>query len=149
MPTVFIANLAVILPSRFAAGDICNETAAEMLNEIQLRRIKSRLRYLIQRGDIAPEELQAKALVLLEGDLVPYATQDDDDTEGDPVYLEALAMARELIVGRMAQEGLPPPKGLDTHAKALVDGMPDIQEKARLRIEARYNAASAAIGGIV
>jgi hypothetical protein len=54
-------------------------------------------------------------------------------------------MARDLIVQRMAQQGLPPPKGLDEHAKALVKGLPELQERARLRIEARYKAASAVI----
>lgn len=146
MSTVFIANLAVILPIRFAAGDTIDEIPAEVLNEIQLRRIKSRLRYLLQKGDIAYDELQTKAEALVLEDLVPYATQDDDETEDDPIYQEALAMARELIVGRMAKEGLLPPKGLDNHARALVDGMPALLEKARLRIEARYNAAAAAIG---
>lgn len=146
MSTVFIANLAVILPIRFSAGDTIDEIPAEVLNEIQLRRIKSRLRYLLQKGDIASDELQTKAEALVQEDLVPYATQDDDDTEDDPIYQEAMAMARELIVGRMAKEGLLPPKGLDNHARALVDGMPALLEKARLRIEARYNAAAAAIG---
>lgn len=149
MSTVFIANLAVILPIRFSTGGELDEIASQVLNEIQLKRIKSRLRYLLQRGDIDTNELQSKALELSELDLVPYAMQDDDETEGDPIFLEAMSMARDLIVSRMAQEGLPPPKGLDLHAKALVDGMPELQEKARLRIEARYRAASEAIAEIV
>jgi hypothetical protein len=145
MPTVFIANLAVVLTSRFAAGDIADETAAKMLQEIQLRRIKARLRWLLSRGELAPEELQAKAEALLEVELTPYSTADDDDPENDPVFVEAMTIARDLIILRMAQEGLPPPKGIDLHAKALLDGMPDILERARLRIEARYRAASTAI----
>lgn len=145
MPTVFIANLAVILPSRFAVGSIADEIAAKVLNDIHLRRVKAKLRWLLSRGEINANELQTRALELNEAELVPYATLDDDDSEADPIFIEALSMAREIIVSRMAQEGLPPPKGLDLHAKALVDAMPEIQEKARLRIEARYNAANAAI----
>jgi hypothetical protein len=145
MPTVFIDNIAVLLPSRFALGDIINEAAAYTLNDIQQRRIKAKLRYLLARGDILQWDLQTKADELASQDLVPYMTLDDDEPNTDPILMEALAMARELIVGRMAQEGLPPPKGLDIHAKALVDAMPDLQEKARLRIEARYRAAQQAI----
>ena len=145
MPTVFIANLAVILPIRFAAGDAIEETPAKVLNDIQQRRIKAKLRWLLNRGEIAPEELQSKANELSNADLLPYITSDDDDADSDPILVEALSMAREIIVSRMAQEGLPPPKGIDLHAKALVDGMPELQEKARLRIEARYRAAAAAI----
>lgn len=145
MPTVFIAGLAIPLSSRFAPGQAMSENAASVLNVIQRQRIVARLRYLVAKGDISPAELQAKAEELSRLDLQPYSTSDDDDSENDPVYVEALAMARELIVGRMAQEGLPPPKGIDTHAKALVDAMPQLQEKARLRIEARYRAANSAI----
>jgi hypothetical protein len=70
---------------------------------------------------------------------------DDDDGETDPVMEEALAIAREMIIGRMAEEGLPPPRGINTHARALVDAMPEIQDRARFRIEARYRAAAEAI----
>lgn len=149
MPTVFIANLAIILPIRFAAGDTLEDNAASVLNDIHLRRIKARLRYLLSRGEIDGNEIQAKALELSDSEMLPYLTSDDDDTESDPVYVEAIAMARELIVSRMAQEGLPPPKGLDLHAKALVDGMPELQERARLRVEARYKAAAEAISGVI
>lgn len=148
MPTVYINNLAVVLPSRFAAGDIATDIAAQVLHEVQLRRIKAKLRYLLAKGDINLDGLQDKAIELNEAELVPYGTLDDDD-DSDPVLVEALAMARELIISRMAQEGLPPPKGIDAHAKALVDGAPAIQERARLRIEARYRAANAAIEDII
>jgi hypothetical protein len=146
MPTVFIDNRAITLPSRFKVGDECSYNSARVLNEVQIRRIKARLRWLLSKGDINGDEIQKRALELSEQELVPYATLDDTDDE-DPILVEALNIARELIVSRMAQEGLPPPKGLDIHAKALVDGMPELQEKARLRIEAKYKAASQAIGG--
>ena len=148
MATVFIANLAVVLPSRFAAGDILNETAAAVLNDIHRKRLTAKLRYLHQKGDINKDGLQSKALELASLELVPYTTLDDEDGEPlDPILEEALSMARNLIITRMAEEGLPPPKGLESHAKALVDAMPGLQEKARLRVEARYQAAALAMGG--
>ena len=149
MPTVFIANCAVALPQRFAAGDIINEVAAQVLCNIQLLRIKERLRRQFAKGDISIVELQSRANAYAEQDLVPYATLDDEDAENDPILCEALAIASDLIIRRMAAEGLPPPKGLDTHARALVDAMPELQEKARLRIEARYRAANAVIEEIL
>jgi hypothetical protein len=148
MPTVFINSLAVQLPSRFAAGQVLNDIAASVLNDIQLKRIKAKLRYLLSRGDINADGIQQRANDLYEQELLPYATLDDDEDE-DPILAEALSMARELIVGRMASEGLPPPKGIDLHAKALVDAMPQLQEKARLRLEIRYRAASNAIQEII
>ena len=148
MPTVFVANLAVILPSRFASGGVIGETPAQLLNEIQHKRVKVRLRYLLERGELAGHEAQAKADELMRADLAPYLMPDDGDTP-DPVMEEALAIAKELIVGRMAKEGLLPPRGLDNHAKALVGAMPEIQERARLRIEERYRAATQVIAGAI
>ena len=147
MPTIFTNGLAISLPIRFAEGDVIDATAAAVLNDIQRRRVTARLRYMLQKGDLSKDDLQAKALELYSQELVPYATLDDEDNVSDPIMDEALTIARELIVTRMAQEGLPPPKGLDLHAKALVDGMPDLQEQARKRVEAKYQAAQAVIEG--
>lgn len=145
MPVAFIANIAVQLPIRFLPGQAIDDIAASVLNNIQQTRIKAKLRYLLTRGDILQWDLQAKAEELASQDLVPYLTLDDDEEGSDPILQEALSMAREMIVSRMAHEGLPPPKGLDLHAKALVDGRPDLVEIARNRIEARYKAANIAI----
>ena len=145
MPTVFIDNMAVVLPSRFSAGDVLTENSANLLFDIHLRRLKSKLRWLLNRGQILPHELQAKALELNQAEMVPYFTSDDDDITDDPVQQEAMTMAKGIIISRMASEGLPAPKNIELHAKALVDGMPILLERARLRIEARYQAANAAI----
>ena len=148
MPIGVINNLVISFPRKTLAGEAMTEQGAALLCAIQRNRIVAKIRYLLSRGEIAPAEAQAKALELAEHPLVPYLTLDDEGAEGDPILEEAMAIARELIVRRMAEEGLPPPKGLDIHAKALVDNMPAIQEQARVRIEARYKAAAAAIEGI-
>ena len=147
MPTVFIGSMAVPLPMRFVPGDELSENAAQVLNDVHIKRLKARLRYMLAHGDVNADGLQETALAIAEQELVPYATLDDDDENLDPVLEEALNIARELIVSSMAQQGLPPPKGLDAHAKALVDGQPRIQEQARKRVEARYSAAMAMLEG--
>jgi|HubBroStandDraft_4_1064222.scaffolds.fasta_scaffold204324_2 hypothetical protein len=149
MPTIFIANLAVPLPLRFVEGNTLGENEAAVLADIQLKRVKSRLRAMAAKGDIGPEDLQTQAFALMQLELVPYATSDDDDNDDDPIFVEALAIACELICASMAQQGLPPPRGLADHAKALVDGRPDLQEQARKRIEARYRAAADTIGDAI
>jgi hypothetical protein len=125
------------------------EQDAALLCSIQRNRVVAKIRYLLSRGDISPAEAQSKANELASQPLVPYLTLDDEGAEGDPILEEAMAIARELIVKGMAEEGLPPPKGLDTHAKALVDNMPALQEQARIRMEARYRAAALALGGTI
>lgn len=145
MATVFINGLAVNLPSRFAEGQVLTPHQAQVLHEIWLKRIVAKLRWLYNKGEIDAQGLCAKALELAALDLAPYSPVEDAEDD-DPVLEEAMIIARDLIVGRMAKEGLPPPKGLDIHAKALVDNLPAITERARLRVEARYQAAASLIG---
>jgi hypothetical protein len=111
-----------------------------MLNIIMFRRIRAKLRYLLDRGEILVTDLQTKANELAAQPLRIASTLDDSEDD-DPILIEALSIAKDIICSRMAQEGLPPPRGIDAHAKALVDGLPEIQEQARKRIEARYLAA--------
>lgn len=146
MFTVFIDGLALSLPRKTFAPSPQTEADAEVLDLILHRRVVAKLRWLLQRGEVSREELQAKAIELCKIPLSPYSTLDDCDGE-DPILTEALSIARELIVSRMAAEGLPPPKGLDVHAKALVDAMPAIHEQARQRVEARFRAATEVLGG--
>jgi hypothetical protein len=147
MPTVIIGQMAVTLPRTIHAGEPMTDWQADLLNEIWHRRVAARLRWLLKRGQILPDEIQSKIQTLLNEPLVAHTTFDDyDGAENDPVMVEAMTIARDLIVGRMAAEGLPPPKGLDQHARALVEGVPEIQEQARKRVEARYVAATAGLG---
>jgi hypothetical protein len=140
MPTIFLDSMVVSLPSRFAQGQELDAQAAEMLNIIMFRRIRAKLRYLLDRGEILVTDLQTKANELAAQPLRIASTLDDSEDD-DPILIEALSIAKDIICSRMAQEGLPPPRGIDAHAKALVDGLPEIQEQARKRIEARYLAA--------
>jgi hypothetical protein len=106
------------------------------------------MNYLASRGEIDANTASAVLRDLVSAPLQPGATLDDFDGFVDPILEEALAIAKDIIARRMAAEGLPVPKGIDTHAKALVDAMPDLREKARLRVEARYRAAAEALAGV-
>jgi hypothetical protein len=147
--TLFIDNRVMQFEKKYKEGDLLDEIGAELLNDIQHKRVKAKIRWLLSRGEISPDEVQSRADLLMEQPMLPYLTTDDDGADIDPVLQESLSIARELIVGRMAKEGLPPPRGLDNHAKALVDGMPQIRENARLRVEARYRAAADALKGMM
>lgn len=142
MPTVFINGTAVALPYRAGEmpGDPLQDYQARILNNILHRRVKARLRWLLDRKEVFAEGIQAKAVELCSQPLKPYSTL-DDGIDDDPILLEAMNIARELIISRMAQENLPPPKNIDIHAKQIVDNVPEIQEQARKRVEARYKAA--------
>lgn len=147
MPTIFIESIALNLPYRSGElpGDPLTDLHAQILDTVLHRRVKAKLRWLLDRGELAPQDIQAKALELCSQDLKPYATLDDGNDD-DPILTEALVIARDLITSRMAQENLPPPRNLDVHAKQIVDNVPAILEQARKRVEARYRAAQAIIG---
>jgi hypothetical protein len=140
MTTAFIGGRAVVLPNIVEAGMPMTDTHAALLTGIWLKRLSSKLRWLLDRGQIDAQGVQIKALELATEDLAPYNIAEDAD-EDDPVLVEALAMAEAVINSRMAAEGLPPPRNIDQHARALVAAMPALVEKARLRVEARYQAA--------
>ena len=145
MATVFIAGTAVVLPSRFAEGQCLDPLDAALLNQIWLKRLYTRLRRLLALGQLDAQSVEAKIAEMHTEDMTPYSLAQDAD-EDDPVLLEAIEIAKEIITQRMAQENMMPPKNLDNHAKALVEGMPAIVEQARMRVEARYQAAVALLG---
>lgn len=146
MLTVFIGGLAVRLAPRFAEGDIIDETAAVVLTRVWTARLAQRLRWLQSRGELDWPSMQAKADELALQPLGPPALSDTLSGDNDPVLQEAMTMAREIINAHMAQENLPVPKAIDEHARALLDGMPHLIERARARVEARYEVANAALG---
>ena len=144
--TIFVQNRAYILPRKTLAGATLCEGKAEILNLILHRRIMAKLRYLLDKGELKAETAQAKAEELCAEDL---RLSDACRAFGeDPVMAEALAIAREHITTQLAKENLPAPKHLDEHAKALIDAMPQILDRARLRLEARYRAAQQALGAL-
>lgn len=146
MATVFIEGVAVRLPERDGEreGEPMTLRQAQFLDNIQHKRVRAKLRYMFDRGELALSEAQAKANELCAQVPKPYLTLDDG--VDDPILTEAMVIAREVITARMAAEGLPPPKNIDLHAKQLVDNIPELQERARLRVEARYAAAQEVMG---
>lgn len=147
MPTTFIAGLAVNLPSRFKEGYVLDADDAELLNQIWLKRVVSRVRRLLALGQLDAQSIDAKVSEFHAEDLTPYSVA-TDAAEDDPVLLEAFDMAKELISQRMAKDNVPPPKNLDIHAAALVEGIPALVEQARMRIEMRHQAAAALLSQI-
>jgi len=144
MSFVFIDNTLVNLPVRFRPGDVIDEYSATILLQIQSNRIRARLYELLKKNEISRHEAQAKAEELAALPLTPYSPY-DEETSSDPILDEALSIAKELITSRIAAKGDAIPKNLDTHAKALIDAMPEIYKKARIRVEARYAAAQSAL----
>ena len=125
MPTVFIAGMAVNLPSRFKAGHVLDHADAALGNQIWLKRLAARLRRLLKLGQIDATSIDERVREIHAEELAPYSIAQDADDD-DPVLAEAMEMAKALITQRMAQENIPPPKNLDAHARAVIEGVPAI-----------------------
>ena len=141
MPTVFINGTAVVLATRFTAGQPMSPTGAALLNAIWQKRVAVRLRRLLTLGQIDKNGIPAKIAAFAAEELTPYSIAQDAD-DNDPVLEEAREVAKAILLHELAKANTPPPRSLDGHIQALIEGMPGIIEQARLRVEARYKAVS-------
>lgn len=124
--TVFIDSMAVPLPRLTAAGDVVTPEAADILNDVLHKRIKAQVRYMLIRSEIDADSIQQKVDELAKQELVPYSAFDNGEEEDfNPILDEAVSIAYET-------------------GKNLND--PEVKEKARKRVEARYRAAEEMMG---
>lgn len=135
------------IADRYAPGQILTEEEAELFGEIQADAVADRMETWLAsqtQVDPRPEEIQsvasAFAETLLNDTSFAHAT--------DPVWTEALALAREMILTKLAAQGLPAPKTLDAHAAAVITGDPELLRKARVRVEARIEVGRAALAQV-
>ncbi len=148
MPTAYIAEQIVDLPVRFLAGHILTEAEAEVANREYLKRLAARIRYRYDHGEITSETMQdigTKMALDFEFSESDMAADEADDN--DPVRIEGLKIARELIKAELATTGITDIPNLDIHAKALYEGNPAIRERAKQRCEIRWKTAREALGG--
>lgn len=145
MITVFIFDRIFSLPDKTFIGSILSTSDAEVLNYIQHTRVKAELRRRLNKGDLAQSSIQDKALELMEKELKPYSTFDEDtDSYSKPILSESISIARELILRQIALGNLLPPPDIEARAREIAL-FPPIRERARLRVEARHRAAQAVL----
>ena len=96
-----------------------------------ITRFLSRIRKFIDtHEDLTQAQLVDKALTLIHEIDITSA-----ETGEDPVYVEAMSLAREMIEIRLASQNLPVPRNIDLHAEALLEARPDLLLQAKNRIE--------------
>lgn len=144
MPTIFIHDTPIRVPDQYTEGHRLSASEADLLNSVWLNLFIARLRLFINKNpeaNISAVHSKAKeisnALVLT-----------PNDSATDPVWDEAMVIARELINARLATEGLPPPPNLDIHAEALLEASEDILDQAQARVEIRRRVANKALGAL-
>lgn len=147
MPTTYIANLALELPARYAAGDTMDELGAALLNREYIKRVSARIRYRFDHNDLNELTMQAGAYKMgLEFTFIESDADADDMDENDPVFIEGLKIAKELILRELSESGISEIPNLDMHARALYEGSEAIRDRARQRCETRWRTAKEALG---
>ena len=144
MATQFINGTAVSLPQVIFSGNELDSRAINILNEIHLTRLKSRLRWLHKKGKVKTSQLQAKAQELAREPLSPLTLEE----ASNPINSEALLLARELIEKSFAKNPQDLPKNLDAFAQKVVDATPGLMEKARQRIEKKIALAKSSLNQV-
>lgn len=149
MPTAYIANSALELPVRFIAGQELDEVEAQILNREYMKRLVSRIRYRYDHNEFNDETIHAGAFKMgLEFNFIEADAELSDIDENDPVFVEGMKIARELILQQLSESGLSEIPNLDMHAKALYEGSEAIRDRARQRCETRWKIAKEALGEI-
>ena len=142
MPLAQIDGITLELPLLFNAGDIIDDDGAWALNEMMLTRLRERTRWRLRQGVVTTITVQSVVEEMVSAFTFDSGEPCDVD---EPVMEEAITLAREMITKSLAKDGLPPPKNLEEHAKTLAEQSDQLRERARLRVEARLNAALAAL----
>lgn len=134
MPTsVFIHDEAILLPDLVPEGSTLSAEYALVLNYLWTRRHTSRLSYWCGKNSDATLDQVHAASISLAADI----SLDTNEDGVDPVYEEALMIAKDLIEAKLASENLPIPPTIEDHAAALINAHPQLLIQARKRIEIR------------
>lgn len=135
------------IPLLFEPGHILTEDEAKLVGELLADAIAARMEAWLdaQTQPPRPDEIQPVANAFAQ-------TIFTDTTafirESDPVYAEALELAREMILTKLTTQGLPAPRSLDAHAEALLTGNDELLERAKLRVEARIEIGRKALAQV-
>lgn len=147
MPTAYIANIALELPVRFITGQVLDVTEADILNREYMKRLIAQVRYRYDHNELNDDSIHAGAFTMGINFVFNEANaKETEDDENDPVFIEGMKIAREMIIKELADSGLTEIPNIDNHARALFDGSEAIRIRARQRCETRWRMAKEALG---
>jgi hypothetical protein len=140
---VLIHGEPLIIPTErepYHPGDKLSLRDAKLLNLMHFKRWSNALNnwYLRnQARDLSHQEILNKSNEIYQS--VDLLSPEDGS---NPIFDEAMSLARDLICRHLAAESLPIPPTLDEHAEVLVSSNPSILTQAKIRLEARQRAAT-------
>jgi hypothetical protein len=143
--TVSTPELSVFFPDRITPLKPLTEPEADCLNRILTARMRHYVRKWLEKG-IPKEEIQIQ-LIDFSGS---HEFAEKIEETYDPLTLEARRIAREMVIEKLAKEGLMvQEQTLDIHIRAILDSKhigPKIMERAKEILNVRRQAARDALG---
>lgn len=108
------------------------------INNLRYHRLRSRMATWLSRQPSPPSsiEFQAELNRLLTSFVFTFEPKEDE------VEAEAISIAEDVIRAKLAEANMPPPRNLRDHAEQLLALDDSYRSKARLRVEARAQAAA-------
>jgi hypothetical protein len=146
MPTAYIAQQAIDLPVRFTEGQELSEFEALLLNKEYIKRLAAQVRYRIDQGHVHEFNIMEVSHALADSFLFSELNDNDPPDDNDPVYIEGIRIAKDMIMAQLADTGVTEIPNIETHALALYRASPEIQEQARHRLETRWRVAQSMVG---
>ena len=137
MITITSPALCLSLPDRFQEGHALTLAEARVLNQIFASRMRNYVVSWLDKG-LDPGVCQAN----LEGFAQTYEfTVNKPDEIGDPITCEALRIAREIVVKRLASQGLDLDSTMIDRHSAQVAALPKVRARAEEIVQIRTRAA--------
>ena len=143
--SLIICGFPVQAPLRFTAQHPCTENEAATLNALLHKEIVSKVKSLIEKGELAEGQIQAKFTELA----LAYEFTKQIKLGPDPVRKEAQKIARPMLEKALAKRGTDISQFTEDKLAPLYDQVfakrPDIIEEAQRRILAIKDFASTAL----
>ncbi len=136
MISVTTKTLCLSFPDRFLPGRPLSAAEAEILESIRIKRLK-----WIVSGWLAKDMTKEEAQAHLDSFVKSYEFSSRPVTEfRDPVDLEAMTIARDLVRRKIAERDLNlEPQSIEAHAAELAK-MPGVRARAQKIVQIRRDA---------
>ena len=141
MIAVSTPQLSATFPDRIKPSVPLTTPEASCLNRILTARMRHYVNKWLEKG-ISPQEAQVQLIDFA----LSHEFSEKIDEGHDPQTLEARRIAREMVIAKLAKEGLIAQEAtLELHIQ-VVAGLPQVIERAKQILDARRKAAREALG---
>ena len=157
---ITIAAREFVIPQPYAAGHTLTEGEARAMNQVLAENIRNNMAPKVKAAIEGTAKDDAPTIETIDQFVADYAASYEFNATAtsagggrvtDPLEVEAIAIAREILKGALRAKGIPyakVPAEIRDQKIALLAAQEATVKEARKRLEARRKAAESALGGI-